>query len=208
MAVNYKKITTVSEASQLSTDATVFVNVSGSLRQAKLALITGSGSSEGTDSSALHFKGVFSEVPSDTSLYGNGDVIIVGSKEYVLYNGEWCEFGDADSVAANAEAIETIESDVETIKETLFPTGGTSLLSRVEALETDASGYIKNVRLNGVDQIISDGTVDLSIDTGNSLIGSDEITIMDNVLGIGEVDITKIVQDSNTELIFDAGTSA
>lgn len=56
MAVTYKKITTVGEISQLSAGATVFVNDSGALKQAKVALFAnGAG---GTDAAALHFKGV------------------------------------------------------------------------------------------------------------------------------------------------------
>ena len=39
----YKKITTVSEISQLSAGATIFVNDSGTLKQAKVALISGGG---------------------------------------------------------------------------------------------------------------------------------------------------------------------
>ena len=56
MAVTYKKITTVGEISQLPAEATVFVNDSGALKQAKIALL--SNGAGGADSAALHFKGV------------------------------------------------------------------------------------------------------------------------------------------------------
>jgi hypothetical protein len=50
MAVTYKKITTVGEITQLSAGATIFVNDSGALKQAKVALFAnGAG---GTDASA------------------------------------------------------------------------------------------------------------------------------------------------------------
>ena len=208
MAVNYKKITTVNEITQLSAGATVFVNDSGALKQAKLALITGGATTGGADASALHFKGVLVSLPTDTTSYSNGDVVIVGDKEYVLYASAWYELGDAAGIASNKQAIEDLSDQVDEVQEILNPAGGTSLLSRVEALETANASYIKKISLNGVDQPIVAGAVDLTITGGSSLQGSDEVTITDDVLGIGEVDILKIVQSAGTELVFDAGASA
>ena len=62
---------------------------------------------------AMHFKGVLSEVPSDLSSYVEGDVIIVGNKEYVLeVNDEtsakrFVEFGDVTDEAARIGELET-----------------------------------------------------------------------------------------------------
>lgn len=39
------------------------------------------------------------------------------------------------------------------------------------------------------------------------IMPSDEVTIVDGVLGIGEVDVAKLVQKEDVELVFDAGTS-
>lgn len=207
MTVSYKKITTVSEAAQLSQGATVFVNDSGALKQAKLALITG-GTSGGTDSQALHFKGVLTSLPSDLTAYADGDLVLVQDKEYVLYAGAWYELGDAAGIARNAQAIQELQNEVSSIQEALIPDGSASLLSRVEALETAGAACIRGISVNGVSQPIADGVAELSISGGNALQASDEVTIIDDVLGIGEVDITKIVQKAGTELIFDAGTSA
>ena len=53
-------------------------------------------------SGAMHFEGVKDEIPVDVSGYEQGDVIIVGNKEYVLNGEAFVEFGDA---SVNAEAI-------------------------------------------------------------------------------------------------------
>lgn len=60
---------------------------------------------------ALHFKGVVSSLPATTN-YVEGDVILVGNKEYVLaLNGtgnakKWNELGDAESHALNSVKVE------------------------------------------------------------------------------------------------------
>lgn len=61
-------------------------------------------------SGCMHFEGVKDEVPTDVTGYENGDVIIVGNKEYVLNNGAFVEFGD---VSAQAEAITTLTGRVD-----------------------------------------------------------------------------------------------
>ena len=53
-------------------------------------------------SGAMHFKGVKTSLPADTTGYEDGDVIIVGNKEYVVNAGSFVEFGD---VNAQSEAI-------------------------------------------------------------------------------------------------------
>ena len=45
-------------------------------------------------SGAMRFKGVKDSVPTDNSDYINGDVIIVGTKEYVFDGTKWVELGD------------------------------------------------------------------------------------------------------------------
>ena len=58
---------------------------------------------------ALHFKGVVEELPVDLSTYNEGDVILVGNKEYVCNDedGEksWVELGDEGSYALKTTTI-------------------------------------------------------------------------------------------------------
>ena len=130
----YKKITTVSEISQLSSGATVFVNDAGALRQAKLALIVG-----GATGATL-----------------SGD-----NKSTVVENGI-VKLAGFDGAASNT--------------------------------------YLRKA---------ANGTVEWAVVSGGSnIVDSDEIMVADNgSLEIGEIDIVKIIQDSGTELVFDAGTS-
>lgn len=62
-------------------------------------------------SGAMHFEGVKNEVPTDVTGYEQGDVIIVGNKEYVLNGDAFVEFGDA---SVNAEAITALTGRVDT----------------------------------------------------------------------------------------------
>ena len=62
---------------------------------------------------AMHFKGVETEMPSDLSGYVDGDVIIVGEKEYVFNKGEFVEFGD---VSAEGDRIGTLEGEMDAVE--------------------------------------------------------------------------------------------
>ena len=58
---------------------------------------------------ALHFKGVVAELPVDLSTYNEGDVILVGNKEYVCNDEDgtksWVELGDEGSYALKTTTI-------------------------------------------------------------------------------------------------------
>ena len=58
---------------------------------------------------ALHFKGVVAELPEDLSTYNEGDVILVGNKEYVCNDEDgtksWVELGDEGSYALKTTTI-------------------------------------------------------------------------------------------------------
>lgn len=58
---------------------------------------------------ALHFKGVVEELPGDLSTYNEGDVILVGNKEYVCNDEDgtksWVELGDEGSYALKTTTV-------------------------------------------------------------------------------------------------------
>ena len=58
---------------------------------------------------ALHFKGVVAELPVDLSTYSEGDVILVGNKEYVCNDEDgtksWVELGDEGSYALKTTTV-------------------------------------------------------------------------------------------------------
>ena len=61
---------------------------------------------------ALHFRGVVTTLPTDLTGYAEGDVVLLGNKEYVLaLNGtsgakKWNELGDAESHALKSVKVE------------------------------------------------------------------------------------------------------
>ena len=59
-------------------------------------------------SGAMHFKGVENAIPEDVSGYADGDVIIVGDKEYVFNDGSFVEFGDVSAEGERIGALENI----------------------------------------------------------------------------------------------------
>lgn len=59
-------------------------------------------------SGAMHFKGVETAIPEDVSGYVDGDVIIVGDKEYVFNEGSFVEFGDVSAEGDRIAALETV----------------------------------------------------------------------------------------------------
>ena len=62
-------------------------------------------------SGAMHFKGVLEALPGSTEGYNDGDVIIVGEKEYVCSSNLWVLFGD---VSAEGERLTVLETAVNT----------------------------------------------------------------------------------------------
>lgn len=54
---------------------------------------------------AMRFKGVKDEVPTDNTGFIGGDVIIVGTKEYVFDGTNWIELGDETTAGTLIESI-------------------------------------------------------------------------------------------------------
>lgn len=118
----------------LTSGKQVYTHVSGAIAALQLADASKKGvattvTAEGTDlptagavasyvgtaissiGTVLVFKGVKEALPETTEGYATGDVIIVGSKEYVCTDNGWQEFGD---VTAESERITTLETQVDT----------------------------------------------------------------------------------------------
>lgn len=58
-------------------------------------------------SGAMHFRGVVESLPATTEGYEDGDVILVGTKEYVCSAGKWVELGDEGIYALKSVTIGT-----------------------------------------------------------------------------------------------------
>lgn len=83
------------DAAGAATSAVGTHNTSGTAHSDIRALITALQGQVGDLGNALHFIGVEEELPESGE---NGDVVIVGDKEYVWANDTWNEFGSGDHI--------------------------------------------------------------------------------------------------------------
>lgn len=109
-------------------------------------------------SNALHFIGTVSSLPADTTGYSNGDVILVGNKEYICSNSTWIELGDGSSYALNSITVtgtngltgggalnknQTISADlVSNTKLTNAASAATEIAGRVYPVAMDKNGKL------------------------------------------------------------------
>ena len=110
----------------------------------------------------VHFRGVVAELPaSPFTGYTNGDIVIVGEKEYILNKpesstGDWIELGDTTQ---ESQRITTLEGHVDTLRGDENTTG-----SVAKALK-DANTY-------------TDGAINTLVNTGKVKENTDAIAIL------------------------------
>lgn len=118
-------------------------------------------------SGAMHFKGIVDDVPEDVSTYKEGDVIIVGDKEYVFNGTSFAEFGD---VSAQAQAItgltsrmdaaetdiDTLQTDLDAAEAALAKKAEQSALTAEITARTEADTAL-DARLDAVEGKLGDG---------------------------------------------------
>jgi hypothetical protein len=92
-------------------DSTIKININGVEKEFTTNQASGdtltftiSASDLGVDT-ALHFKGVVNAT-SEVKDPQNGDVCLIGNKEYIYSDGEWYELGDAESHALKTVKVE------------------------------------------------------------------------------------------------------
>lgn len=139
---------------------------------------------------AMHFKGVVDSIPADTTGYAEGDVIIVGEKEYVFNGTDFAEFGD---VSAQAQAIteltgrmDTAESDIDTLQ------------TDVDAVEAAVATKAEAQAL--ADEVKARQDADSALDT--------RVQAVELKLGEGEGSVTSQIATAKQEAIDAAATDA
>lgn len=80
-------------------------------------------------SNAMHFRGTVSSKPADTTGYVDGDVILVGNKEYVCSNSAWIELGDESSFKVKQSAVSS-------------PSASGNTVSFIDTISQNANGVI------------------------------------------------------------------
>lgn len=182
-AVNYEVDTTFSDSSDnLATSSAIADYVASQITSL---------------SGAMHFEGTFETQP-DASGYENGDVILVGTAEYVCYNGAWHLFGD-EGVYATITGVEE-----KYVQKTLTIAGidmadaitadelKTALGLGALAYKDSASGTISGV-VTGVSDITYTPAGTISVST---TAGSDTVTSTGTYTPIGTVSGSTIASGS------------
>lgn len=99
---------------------------------------------------ATHFRGVVQSLPADTTGYSDGDIIIVGTKEYICSSNAWVQLGDeaAWDPVGSAASAETAAKNYADSLASNYDAAGTAAAA-VQALDVAEVGqdgsYIKKV---------------------------------------------------------------
>ena len=152
-------------------------------------------------SGAMHFRGVVAAKPETTEGYKDGDVILVGTKEYVCSAGSWVELGDESIYALKTVTIGTQDLskniDLDVLKIDL---GLGALAYKDSATGTVASQTISGVKATGN----SAGSIDVALTqtaTAATLAHEDYVPSGDvtgTVVAAGTVGIAK--SDAGTQI--------
>lgn len=111
-------------------------------------------------SGAMHFRGVVAALPESTSGYEDGDVILIGTKEYVCSAGKWVELGDEGIYALKSVTIGTQDLSKNISLDVLK----TDLGLKALAYKDSATGTVAGQTISGVKATgNSAGSIDVAL---------------------------------------------
>lgn len=111
-------------------------------------------------SGAMHFRGVVDALPESTTGYEPGDVVLVGTKEYVCNETEWVELGDEGIYALKSVKIGTQDLSKNISLDVLKNDLGLGAL----AYKNSAKGTVAGQTITGVTATgNSAGTIDVAL---------------------------------------------
>ena len=140
-------------------------------------------------SGAMHFVGIKDSVPTDVSGYAEGDVIIVGEKEFVFNGTEFAEFGD---VTAQSQAISALTGRMDTAE------------GEIDTLQTEMDAVEAAVATKAEAQAL-DNEVKARTDADKAL--SDRLDVVEEQLG-GEGSVAAQIEAAKQAAIAAAATDA
>jgi hypothetical protein len=141
-------------------------------------------------SGAMHFKGVKDALPENTTGYEQGDVIIVGNKEYVANGDAFVEFGD---VSAQAEAITALDGRV------------TAVEGKVTTLEGEMDDVQEELALKAVKADVEGAIAELEgVDAGLA----ERLGVVEGKLGTGEGSVDAKIATAKGEAVSEAAADA
>lgn len=131
----------------------------------------------------------------------SGDGVVNTFKELVDYVATHAP--EAAQMATDINALKTGKVDAVEGKSLIDDT----LIAKLEAIESNAqANKIESIKIGGTLLDIVDKAVDIPVGAG--LKGSGEVTVAaDGTLGVGEININKIVQTEGDSLVLDGGSS-
>lgn len=139
---------------------------------------------------AMHFKGVVDALPEDKTGYAEGDVIIVGEKEYVFNGTDFAEFGD---VSAEAQRIATVEGRMDTAE------------GEIDALQTDLDAAEAALAKKAEQSAL---TAEITARTDADTALDARLDAVEGKLGDGEGSVSNQIATAKQEAIDAAATDA
>ena len=141
-------------------------------------------------SGAMHFKGIVDNVPEDVSTYKEGDVIIVGDKEYVFNGTSFAEFGD---VSAQAQAITALTNRMGTAE------------GKIDTLQTDLDAAEAELAKKAEQSAL---TAEITARTEADTALDARLDAVEGKLGSGEGSVSNQIATAKQEAIDAAATDA
>lgn len=139
---------------------------------------------------AMHFKGVKDSLPEDVAEFAEGDVIIVGEKEYVFNGTAFKEFGDVSAegqrIAELETRMDTAEGEIDALQEDLGK-ANTALGTKADKSALDA-------------EVSAREAADSALDT--------RVKAIEGQLGGGEGSVDSQITKAKEEAIATAATDA
>lgn len=142
---------------------------------------------------AMHFKGVVESLPTDKTGYAEGDVIIVGEKEYVFNGTDFAEFGD---VGAEAQRIAAVEGRMDTAEDEI-DTLQTDLDAAEVALAKKAEQFALTAEITARTE--ADADLDARLDAVEGKLGDGEGSVSNQIATAKQEAIDTAATDATTK---------
>ena len=153
-------------------------------------------------SGAMHFEGVKDALPENTDGYEQGDVIIVGNKEYVANGDKFVEFGDA---SVNAEAItaltgrvDTLTSDMTQAKTDIDNAEAAILLKADQTAVDEIGGKVTTVegKVSTLEGKMTTAEGNITTLQGDMTQAQTDIAALQDKFGDGENSVSDMISDA------------
>ena len=130
-------------------------------------------------SGAMHFRGVVASLPTNTTGYASGDVILVGNKEYVCDGKAWHELGDETIYAVKGSIVNADIADNAAIAQSKI--AGLTIDLADKATKADVEAVTTDLDTNYVKKTDAPGYADILTKTSAATIYATQTAVADKV---------------------------